>query len=205
MAKTKLSSFRLTDLNLAHLDELAEHWKANRTETLNMAVHLAREVTGLIKQDAVSAMEKLARHYGDDARITATVTRLDGGEATVTINSATLAGWTAGLSVASAGFTNADEPAPRTVGSMMLRHDETGTFFSFGQMSDPQPGSEFSARVADLPELVVLRAQGKNPGDVRRDIKNELWLRRNLRAAMGDTDFDINHDDEEAPLDDDDA
>ena len=201
---TPTRTFRFTVKQLADLDELAKRLGANRSEAVQMAIHIARERLGLVKQDAVAAMADLARQYGDDARLVATVTQLEGGEAVATINGERLDGWTAGLSVATAGFTSAPHPKPAVVGSMMVRHDATGTYFGLGQQSDPEAGTEFACSVGDLADLAVLRTpEGKSPADARRDVKNELRLRRSLRAAMGATDFDVNDNEEELPLDDD--
>jgi hypothetical protein len=201
---TRTRSHRFSDLTGERLDRLREVWQANETEALEMAVRLAYELIGEAKADAVDAMEELARHYGDDKLGVATVAK---GEphtnAVFTIDGERVPGWTAGMvGPPAAGFTAAREPVVASgFGTMDVRHDASGSRFALGDV-EPRVGSEVTVRVGDLVEHLVLRTSpGQNPRELRRAIRRDLALRRRLRAAVGDIDFDINTEPEGPPLD----
>jgi len=213
---TRTRSFRFGPSSSERLKELTEHWGAEtENEALELSILFAYELSGLARANANSAMDALARVYGDDAPLTATVTE-DWPNSIVTINGEPVEGWTAALVGVERWVTKSGQPVeafftregeavkPPRPGVMTVRHDASATWFGFGPMGDTEPGASVSVRVGDLVEHIVLRTEGKNPANLRKSIKRDLALRRKLRAARAGVDFDDNDTESEGmPLDDD--
>jgi hypothetical protein len=197
---TKLFNFRLSPADIGDIEALKEHWGADdRTQTLRLAIRIAKEATGLAKADAVDAVLELERQFGSDAQLAARLAEAP--NATVHVGGKPVDAWSAAYMVW--GTQTGESGETVASGALVnVRHDPTGSLFAL-ELRNPRLGGQVSVRVGDLVEHLVLRTAGKDEGEMRRSIRHDFEIRRRLRAAMGDTDFDINPDNEEPPLDDD--
>jgi hypothetical protein len=173
-------NFRLADRHRAELDELADYLGTDRSGAHRLAVQALRERLGLVRRDAIAAVEAIVRMSGDDAAVRCTIKNIQTGEAFVSIAGKRVSGWTGWVFTA----LDPDTMEPRSSSGAHIRHDESNTGFGLGVIEEPHDGAFIEVRAADLPDLVTLSTEGKSPRRLRDDFRADVELRRQLHDVL---------------------
>jgi hypothetical protein len=183
---TKRSSHRLGEPTLSQIREIGDALSASDTDVIKLATVLLHERLGLRRRDLVAVVEELARHHGDDGKITVTVTKLLEGKGTILVNGKRAPDWT----VAILGAYGEIQRGGELVGSagVTVRHDPTGLWFGLGRI-EAKDGAKLTVRVRDLLDLATPPADpDSSPAEYRRRLAAEFELRRRLREAIDERD-----------------
>ena len=173
-------NFRLSHNERRDLQELADFLGVDKSDAHRLAVQTLRERLGFPRRDAVAVVEQIVRMHGDDAPVRVTIADITTGEARVSIAGKRAPDWTGWV------FTALDPKTvePLSSSSAHARHEPTGASFALGLIDEPRNGAQVEVRAADLPEFVVLRTEGKDAADLRRDFRRDVQLRRRLQDAL---------------------